>query len=323
MCTAIYYADRFLGRNLDLGYRYRESVCITPGGYPLRYRYYGTDSNHYRVIGMATVANGYPLYYDGMNEHGLGICALNFKGYCKYTKPDAKKLCLASFELIPYLLTKMKSVAEIKEKAASISLTDEAFSNDFPTPELHYIAADGNECIALEPREDGIRIYENPIGVLTNNPPFDYHKENLRCYLNLTADEVNDRFSNGLDMKPFSSATGAMGLPGDGSSASRFVRTAFNLRNADRMEKKSEAINQAFHILSSAEAIRGTVKEREGTYMTQYSSVMDLKTGTYYYKTYCRSIITSISFKKTKSGTNELIRLPLRTSEEFFEEALP
>ena len=114
MCTAIYYSERFLGRNLDLCHRYRESVTLMPNEFRLKFRYLGENSRHNAVLGMATVVDGYPLYYDGFNQHGLGVCALNFVGYCKYTAPKPTGINLASFELIPYLLCNIKSVVIIQ-----------------------------------------------------------------------------------------------------------------------------------------------------------------------------------------------------------------
>ncbi len=317
MCTAVYYSNNYLGRNLDLFHRYKESVTITPCTFPLRYRYLGEDKNHFSAVGMATVADGFPLYYDGLNQHGLGICALNFVGYCKYTKPDPQKICLASHELIPYILTGMKSVAELRKNIAHISLTADPFSEEYKTAQLHYIVADRKDCVVLEPGEDGIRIYDNPIGVLTNNPSFDYHSENIRCYLNLTGEEVKNRFTDKLALSPFSGGTGAMGLPGDGSSSSRFVRAAFNLLNAERLTDENEAINQTFHILDSVAAIRGTVKNKDGSDMTQYSSVMSLKDGIYYYKTYSRSRITAVKLDN-RIQKDSLISFPMRTEDDIF-----
>ena len=142
MCTAIYYPHKFLCRNLDLYHRYRESITLMPSGFCPEFRYLGKQGRHFAVLGMATVADGYPLYYDGFNQHGLGACALNFVGYCKYTPPKHNMINLASFELIPYLLCSMKSVSEVRSCIPHISLTSEPPSytpsgNHQSVPHIH------------------------------------------------------------------------------------------------------------------------------------------------------------------------------------------
>ena len=117
MCTAITYYKKshYFGRNLDLEYSYKETVTITPRNYPFKFRQVKEISNHYALIGMAYVESDYPLYYDAINECGLGMAGLNFPGNAYYNDLLANKNNLAPFEFIPYILSQCKDIEEAKE----------------------------------------------------------------------------------------------------------------------------------------------------------------------------------------------------------------
>ena len=147
--------------------------------------------------------------------------------------------------------------------------------------------ADKDRCLVIEQVREGLKVYENPVGVLTNNPPFDFHLMNLHNYMNLTAKSPGNRFADGVELKPFAQGMGAVGLPGDASSVSRFVRAAFLKWNSvsDRTEEAN--VSQFFHILDSVAMVRGSVVTEQGTYdITTYSCCANARTGVYYYKTY-------------------------------------
>ena len=188
MCTALSFItkDHYFGRNLDLEYHYNEAVTIMPRNYPIRFRCSENFTNHYATIGVATIDNDYPLYYDAVNEHGLCMAGLNFPGNATYHPPSDLAINIASFELIPWVLCQCKNVAEACCKLKNVRIVDLAYSEKFkPTP-LHWILSDRMQSVVLEPMEEGLVIHKNPIGVLTNNPAFMFHLENLRQYLRLT-----------------------------------------------------------------------------------------------------------------------------------------
>ena len=165
--------------------------------------------------------------------------------------------------------------------------------------------------------DDGLHIYENPVGVLTNNPPFDYHLHNLNNYLNLTPKEPENRFSEKVSLRPYSFGMGAIGLPGDLSSASRFVRAAFVLNNSASTDAESSRISQFFHILESVAQPRGCNQIGDSCEITMYSSCCNTDKGIYYYKTYENSQITGINLLHEDLDSNNLKAYHLVTEQQI------
>ena len=296
MCTAISYnhGAHLFGRNLDVEISYGEGIVITPRNFTLSFRKSDSLKSHYAIIGVGITERGYPLYFDGANEHGLAMAGLNFVGNAKYTTPKPDKINITPFEFIPFILGKFKSVKEVMVELGNINLTDIPFSRELPLAELHWMIADRNEAITVEQTEDGLQVYENRLGILTNNPQFPYHTENLNNYINLTREEADDRFSKRASLTRYSRGMGSIGLPGDPSSASRFVRAAFSALNSPEKAKTEGGVCQLFHVLSSVEQVEGTVAVGDKFERTEYSSVINLDTLTYYYKTYTNSQISAV-----------------------------
>ena len=172
---------------------------MTPHNYEFDFRHAGKLEKHYAIIGMAHVAENYPLYYDAVNEAGLGMAGLNFVGNAYYRKPQSNKINIAQFELIPYILGKCANVSEAEEIIKNINITDIPFSDDLPLAELHWIIADKERAVTLESTKSGINLYENSVGVLANNPEFPIHLEKLNDYRHLSAENVKNTFGSGLD----------------------------------------------------------------------------------------------------------------------------
>lgn len=315
MCTAVTYKtkDHYFGRNLDLEYTYEETVTVTPRNYPFCFRQLGRMESHYAIIGMAYVQAGFPLYYDATNEKGLSIAGLHFPGMAHYQPYMPEKDNVAPFELIPWILGQCASVAEAETLLEKMNLWDENFSGDLPTSPLHWIVADREQAITLEPLEEGIKIYQNPIGVLTNTPAFDYQMFHLNQYIGLSCQAPNNTFAKGLEMKPYSRGIGAVGLPGDVSSMSRFVRAAFVKLNSVSGATEAESISQFFHILSSVERPRGCVRVSPDVYdITVYSSCCNTDNGIYYYCTYDNKGISAVDMHREDLEGKELITYPLQ-----------
>lgn len=313
MCTAVSYlsGNHYFGRNLDLEHSYIESVTITPRNYPFQFRQVLPISKHYALIGMAAVVNDYPLYYDATNEHGLSMAGLNFPGNAAYHPLKEGYDNIAPFEFIPWILSQCKTVADARTKLKNLSLTAITFSNDLPLSPLHWIISDREESIVVEPMQDGIKIFNNPVGVLTNNPPFDYHMHNLCNYLNLTPDEPSNRFSDKISLKPYSRGMGGFGLPGDLSSASRFVKATFTKLNSVSDGTGSQDISQFFHILGSVAQQHGCVKVGSGFERTIYTSCCNTDKVIYYYTTYDNSQITAVNLFHEDLDASQLRSFPL------------
>lgn len=320
MCTAATYKteDFYFGRTLDYEYSYSEEVTVTPRNFPLRFRHVGTMDQHFAIIGMAHVAEDYPLYFDGINEKGLAMAGLNFVGYADYKAPAEGKDNVASFEFIPWVLAQCASVSEAKALLDRINLTDTPFSQELPPSQLHWIIADHHEAITVECVKEGIRVYSNPAGVLTNNPPFDEQMFQLNNFMHLSPKTPDNHFSDKLPLHAYSRGMGAMGLPGDLSSQSRFVRAAFVKMNSVSGTSEMESVSQFFHILGSVAQPRGCCHVGEGQYeITIYTSCCNASKGIYYYTTYGNHQITGVNMHKEKLDDVFLVRYPLILGEQI------
>ena len=314
MCTAATYRtkDHYFGRTLDYEVSYGEEVVVTPRNFPFHFRHMGGLSSHYAIIGMATVAGEYPLYYDATNEKGLSMAGLNFPGNADYKPLAEGKDNVATFELIPWLLGQCATVEEAKAYLARMNLANTPFGPQFPVSPLHWIIADRDCAITVESVREGIRIYDNPVGILTNNPPFDYQMTNLTNYMSLSTEPPENHFSDQLDLTPYSRGMGMLGMPGDLSSASRFVRVAFTKLHSVSGTSESESISQFFHILGSVAQQRGCVHMGEGKYeITIYTSCCNTDRGIYYYTTYENSQITGVDLHRENLDGQQLSRYPL------------
>ena len=323
MCTALTYTagEHYFGRNLDLDRSWGETVTVTPRNFPLPFHRAGTLKNHYALIGMALVAEGYPLYYDAVNEKGLSMAGLNFPVSAVYQPERAGRDNIAPFEFIPWILGQCADLAEARRLLARVRLTDIAFSEKLPPAPLHWLIADQRAAVAAEPMAEGLQLHENPVGVLTNEPPFAYHMLRLRDFMQLTREAPRGGFAPGLELEPYCLGMGAVGLPGDLSSASRFVRTAFTKLNSVAGGAEEERVSQFFHILGAAAQTRGCARAGEGRWeITIYSSCCNMDRGVYYYTTYENSRISAVDMHREDLDGTELTCCPLRRTADIYDQ---
>ena len=314
MCTALSFrcGDHYFGRNLDVEGSYGEGVVITPRNFSFRFRHIGTLDRHYAMIGMAKVVEGYPLYFDGTNEKGLSIAGLNFPGNAKYHSYRAEKKNIASFEVIPYILSTCSSVKEAETLLSDGNITQDSFCPDLPPSPLHWLISDDKYSIVLESTEDGTMIYENPYDVLTNNPPFPYHLENIHQYMGLHEGLEENRFSPDLPLKNISLGFGAVGLPGDFSGISRFVKAVFVKEKIKSYGSEKENVQHFFHILSSVAMPKGCVRMEHGPYeYTRYSSCCNTNTGVYYFNTYYDLSVRNVPLQGVDLEESNLFKYPI------------
>ncbi|MCM1122123.1 MAG: choloylglycine hydrolase [Eubacterium sp.] len=320
MCTAATYKtkDFYFGRTLDYEFSYGDEVTVTPRNYPFRFLEMGTRDSHYAMIGMACIMKDYPLYYDAVNEKGLGMAGLNFVGNAFYNKRKEGKDNIAQFEFIPWILCQCTTVKEARKLLDRINLTNIPFSDDLPLAQLHWIIADKDEAIVVESMSTGLKVYDNPVGVLTNNPPFDMQMSALCNYMALSVQPPKCSFAPGLTLTPYSRGMGAMGLPGDLSSQSRFVRAAFVKMNSKSGDGENESVSQFFHILHSVDQQRGCcVLEGGKCEVTIYTSCCNADKGIYYYTAYDNHQITGVDMHRENLDADRLIHYPAIEEEQI------
>ena len=310
MCTAVLKKTpqgSYFGRNLDFEHSFGEKICITPRNYCFNFSNGLSVSKSHAIIGMALPLDDYPLYFDASNEYGLSMAGLNFPHFSQYNPHTDGKINIASYELIPYILSQYKTVCEVMEFVCSINITNKPFKNELPPTPLHWLVADKEKSISLEQTKDGIKVFDNPCHVLTNSPDFNIHLFNLNNYMSVSSMKAENNFSKQLDLIEYSKGMGALGLPGDFSSASRFVRASFVNLNIKISENEHDRVNDFFHILNSVYQYKGCVKTDDGNEYTQYSSCCDLNKGIYYYTCYNNSNINAVDMHRENLNSSKLI----------------
>lgn len=314
MCTSLCYRkqDLYLGRTLDLDFSYNEQVVITPRNFRFDLRSGQVLRTRYAMIGMATVMNDYPLYYEASNEKGLCMAGLNFPGVAEYYEPLEGADNITPFEFIPWVLGQAQSLEEVRVLLDRINLSNIPFAPAVPLAPLHFMISDQKASIVVETMADGMHIHEDPYDVMTNNPPFEYHLWNTRNYRNLSPHNGSNRFSSQYDLPTYAVGMGAIGLPGDTSSASRFVRAAFNLANSYSEDSETSNVGQVFHILDSVSFVKGATFTNENNMdSTRYSCCINADKGIFYYKTYNNSQITAIRMDHADLNSPNLIAYDL------------
>lgn len=321
MCTAISYqtGDHYFGRNLDLEVAFAEEVTIVPRNFKLHFRGTADQPRHYAMIGMAHVAENYPLYYEATNEKGLSMAGLNFPHSAVYQPVEEGEEFVSPFELIPWVLGQCASLEEARNLLSGRKLGKIAFSKELPLSPLHWMVSDRTGSLVVEPLAEGLRIAENPVGVLTNEPPFEIQMLWLSNFMGVSREAAENRIAPGVELEKYSRGMGGMGLPGDLSSASRFVRAAFTRLNSVSGTSERESVSQFFHLLGSVAQQRGCVQMGKDSYeITQYSSCCNTDRGIYYYTTYEDSQVKGIDLHRENLEGGELIRYPKLVEEDFW-----
>lgn len=320
MCTAISFTNKnhYFGRTLDLDCSYSEEICVVPRKFPIKFRKKEILNSHFAIIGMATVVGNTPLFYDAANEYGLAMAGLNFPHNAHYYTEVNGKDNICQFEFTPWILGKCKNLSEARQLLYNINIVNVPFSDKMPVSPLHWIIADKSGSLVVECMKDGMHIHENPVGVMTNNPPFDYQLFNLNNYRCLKTDNGENTFSNNLELNEYCQGLGGLGLPGDVSSMSRFVRAVFNKENAVCEGDEISCVTQFFHIMGTVEMCKGNCKAANGEYdITVYTSCIDTDKGRYYYTTYGNRQIGCIDMHKTDLESNKFFRFPLQTEQQI------
>lgn len=319
MCTSVSFKtkDHYFGRNLDYEFSYNESVTVTPRNFPFEFRHAKKSTSHYAMIGMAFVVDGYPLYYDATNEKGLSMAGLNFPKFARYFELKNDKTNVAPFEFIPYVLSQCATVADARRLLQNVNLCAENFTDQLRASPLHWHIADENSSIVVESVADGLKIYDNPANVMTNSPTFDFHLLNLSHYMGATREIATNRFAPNVPIEAYSRGAGGFGLPGDLSSASRFVRAAFAVNNSVCDGDEQSSVGHFFQLLGCVAQQKGCCAVEHGYEYTIYSSCCNTTRGIYYYTTYNNGALTAVDMHRENLNSTELVSYPLRTEQQI------
>lgn len=324
MCTAVSYENRLFGRTLDYHKSFGEEILITPREMVK----IGKAKNRYSMIGVGVLVDDLPLYFDGMNEWGLFAAALNFSGFAYYGNLSGKKAGISSSSLIGFLLGFCKSVDEVKDAMKNVGITpDGALPGIDPTP-LHWMVCDRRGCIVIEPTKEGIKLYDNPFGVLTNAPDFPFFGIRMADFASLSPTDPIDNLTDG-STTPYSHSLGAVGLPGDFSSVSRFAKALFvrkNMRdisdfNPELSKGKSLQVSQVtsfFSLMSSVNLPFGcSIGEDNMPMLTLYTVCADPEELNYYFTDYTCRRIRLAKLREEHFDGRRIISLPIYSTEEI------
>ena len=299
MCTAVGMTGEypFFGRTLDVDRDFGQRVETLSANSRVEFRHLPPSDSHPAVLGTAVRVGSTRLFFDGVNEDGLSAAALNFPKYACYHPEKVGARNIASFEFVTWVLTSCKTVDEAESLLINANITAEDFSENMPATSLHWIIADKNRSITVESVEEGLKLYDNPVGVLTNAPPFPYHLTRLADFMTLSPNPPENSGFPTLSPEAYSGGMGSMGLPGDYSSVSRFVRAAFVKNHIEKEAGKDKNIVRFFHIMDSVFVPKGCVKNTQGGLMqTAYTCCIDPAEPAYYYTTYDNRTITKKTF---------------------------
>ncbi|MBE6532253.1 MAG: linear amide C-N hydrolase [Ruminococcaceae bacterium] len=353
MCTAISLMG-LAGRTLDLECSFGEEVAVTPVGFRRKFIFEGERQSHHALIGVAHIHNGTPLYYDAMSDAGLYMAALNFPKCAVYQEHREGKINLASAELIPYILGECANLSTALAKLREVNITPDGVMG-LPVTELHWFLTDGSRSIVIEPMANGVEITENPHEVLANSPNIAYHMTKMADFSSLSPTNPKILEKNTQRFPLYSRGMGALGLPGDYSSSSRFIRAAFLVKNikefgtinpqnnennsnneniftqisdkikinANNSPQKTEnaeygKISAFFHLADSLAVPYGAVLTDEGRAVyTVYTSCADLSRRIYYLTTYHCRTPRMIALTEENSSLHTVKRFALSRQEKI------
>ncbi|MEE1296219.1 MAG: choloylglycine hydrolase [Bifidobacterium sp.] len=291
MCTAVRFTDgeghMYFGRNLDWAFDYGEKIVYTPKDYAWSPAFNAEDRNH-AVIGVGIVVEDTPLYFDCANDAGLAVAGLNFPGYAKYADDSVNFTTnVAAYEFPLWVARSFTSVDEVAEALKNVTIVNKAINDQYPVSMLHWFIGDATRSIVVEYTADGMHVYDDDVDVLTNQPGFEYHRENLINYVNADPKPIDSAKWGGADLKAWGAGLSAHGLPGDPNSTSRFVRAAYSNGHYPQQEGEQANVTRLFKTLSSAAMVEGNSMMDNGKFeKTIYTSGFSGATDTYYMSTY-------------------------------------
>ena len=313
MCTGVRFSDAngnmYFGRNLDWSVGYGQRVVVTPRGYKYKSAFLGEMTNSPAVIGMGIVAENTPLYFDCANEHGLAVAGLNFPGYASYAPSAVEgKTNIAAYEFPLWVALNFKTVDEAEKALKDVVIVAKPISKQYPVSELHWLVGDSKRSIVVEYTVNGMEIFENDVDILTNQPGYGWHKENLRNYMNLFPVMPKEIKWAKATMKAFGSGSLMRGLPGGFYSTDRFIRVAYLNTHYPVQSDETSNVSRLFHTLAGVAMIDGGAAMADGKFeKTVYTGGYSTATQTYYYNTYEDFTIKSVALKDCDLNSTTLI----------------
>lgn len=320
--SAIYARTSEFGLDLD------SDVIVVPRNF----RFTGSTSSgrpgiqwnsKFAVVG--TNGGKETIIVDGVNEKGLAGGSFYFPGFAEFQNitKESEGESLAPFELLTWILTNFENADEVKKALPTIKVGNVKNKSMGIVPPIHLIIHDKNGSIVIEYTKSGLSIYDNPLGIITNSPTFDWHLTNLRNYINLSTFNIPSMELGGIKFQQLGQGTGMLGLPGDFTPPSRFIRATFFSKASIPLNSAQETILQAFHILNNFDIPKGMVREKGGNQKeferTQWTSAIDLKNRRFYFRTFENSDVRMVDLTKFDLSSKEVKTLSMKESQKITE----
>jgi choloylglycine hydrolase len=300
------------GRTLEFGFPMQSKVLVIPAGTELS----GTlpdgskglvYKSKYAMVGANAL--GMPVFLDGINDQGLSVGLFYFPGYAKYADvtPENASHALAGYEFGVWALANFATVDEVREAVKSIVLVPTPApglgSPQGAVPGAHFFLQDKTgKSLVVEPVDGTLKVYDAPLGVMTNAPTYDWHMTNLANYVNLSLKDVESAKLGSVTVNSFGAGAGLLGLPGDFTPPSRFVRAVVYSQAAAPNATAEDAVLSAFHILNQFDIPKGSVVNSAGgeamDETTEWTSVADLKNLRWYFRTFEDQSIHMVDLKQ-------------------------
>ncbi len=305
------------GRTMEFGFPLSSNVIVVPSGTAMT----GTLPDGKQGIAYTTKyamvganAAGQTAIMDGMNDQGLSFGLFYFPGFAEYpavTAANAGK-AMAPFEFGTWVLGNFATVDDVKAALASGG----AVVVDTPAPGFgsspsHYFLRDkSGKSIVIEPLGGVLKVFDAPLGVVTNAPAYDWHLTNLRNYVNLSVTNVPPLDLDGIKLTQLGQGAGMHGLPGDFTPPSRFIRAVAFTQAEVPSATADDAVLTAFHILNQFDIPKGSVRDKAtgGPELTQWTAVSDTKNLRWYFKTYDDQNIHVVDVKRAVDAAKGEIR---------------
>ena len=275
----------------------------------------------YGIVGMDVM--GLPMLIDGMNEKGLIVGNLMFPGFAEYQPfdPEMASKTIANWEVVTWILSNFATVDEVREGIKEIKVCDES-NGAVGKLSLHFTVHDqAGNCLAIEYVKGKLNVYDNPLGIMTNSPPLDWQLINLSNHMNISATNVKPFKIEDVEITDIGQGTGMLGLPGDYTPPSRFVRMAALVSSALPVTGPDDGLNLAMTIINNIDIARGTIREmrdKEPFYdITNWTVVADIGRGRYYFRTYDNKDWRYVDVAKALAGARSIMSIPIKTPPEY------
>lgn len=332
-CTGITIKPKdgsvIFGRTLEFAQDLHSNIIIVPRNKD----YVGTApdqkqglhwSSKYGIVGMN--AFGLPIIADGINEKGLHVGIFYFPDYAQYQAVSAKDISktISPIEVPLYLLGNCTTVDEVTAKIKQLKVGNVLMPQMGGVPPFHYIATDATgKSVVLEYVKGELNIHQNPLGVFTNAPTFDWHMTNLGNYVNLLTNNIAKIEIEGQPIQGLGQGSGMLGLPGDFTPPSRFVRAVAFSASVFPVQTAREGVLQVFHVLNQFDipkgAARGDKNGKVSADYTMWTAVSDLKNQNYYFRTYDDSTIRMVNLNSVDLNATEIKTISIQGEEQILD----